>query len=122
LIFAHGAADLDDHKIGFGDLGGVFDAADHFVGNVGHHLHAFAVVFQIAFALDHRKINLAGGGIVGRAKILVQKPLIVAHVLVAFGAVVGDKNLAVLDGIHGAGVNIDVGVEFHGRDRKPLAF
>ncbi len=42
------------------------------------------------------------------------------QIQVGFRAVLGDKDLAVLDGVHGAGIDIDVGVELlHGDPKAP---
>ena len=47
---------------------------------------------------------------------------IVAEVEISFRAVVGDENFAVLERAHGAGVNIEVGVEFLQSDFEAAAF
>ena len=44
--------------------------------------------------------------------------LVVAKIQVRFGAVVGDEDLAVLKGRHGAGVDVEVGVELHEVDAE----
>ena len=44
-------------------------------------------------------------------QIFVDEALIVAQVQVSLGAVVGDKDLSVLVGAHGAGVHVEVGVQ-----------
>ena len=44
--------------------------------------------------------------------------LVVAEVEVGFGAVVGDEDFAVLEGAHGAGVDVEVGVELHEVDAE----
>ena len=49
------------------------------------------------------------------SEVLVDEPLVVAEVEVGLAAVLGDEDLAVLAGVHGAGVDVDVGVELaHG--------
>jgi len=47
--------------------------------------------------------------------------LVVAEVEVGLGAVVGDEDLAVLVGRHGAGIDVQVGVELHDRDGRAAA-
>ena len=47
---------------------------------------------------------------------------VVAEVEVGFSAVVGDKDFAVLEGAHGAGVDVEVGVEFLHGDAEATAF
>jgi hypothetical protein len=44
-------------------------------------------------------------------QVLVDEPLVVAEVEVGLAPVVGDEHLAVLERVHGAGVDVDVGVE-----------
>jgi hypothetical protein len=48
--------------------------------------------------------------------------LIVTQVEIRFGTVVGDKHLAVLEGIHGAGIDIDVGIQLLKRYRQAPGF
>ncbi len=45
-----------------------------------------------------------------------------AEIEVGFGAVVGDVHFAVLEGVHGAGIDVDVGVEFLEGDRQSPGF
>ena len=49
----------------------------------------------------------------------VQEPLVVAQVEVGFGPVVGYVALAVLVGVEGAGVDVDVGVKLLDGDSEP---
>ena len=46
-----------------------------------------------------------------RGEGLVDEALVVAEVEVGLATVVGDEDLAVLEGVHGARVDVDVGVE-----------
>ena len=41
----------------------------------------------------------------------VEEPLVVPDVEVGLGAVLGDEHLAVLERVHGAGVDVEVGVQ-----------
>jgi hypothetical protein len=48
-------------------------------------------------------------------EVLVDEPLVVAQVEVGLATVLGDEDLTMLERVHGARVDIDVGVEFaHG--------
>ena len=47
--------------------------------------------------------------------------LVVAQVEVGLRAVVGDKDFAVLEGRHGAGIDVEVGVELHQVDAQAAA-
>ena len=44
-------------------------------------------------------------------QVAVEEPLVVADVEVGLGAVLGDEDLAVLERVHRAGVDVEVGVE-----------
>ena len=53
-------------------------------------------------------------------QVLVDEALVVAEVEVGLTAVVGDEDLAVLEGVHGARVDVDVRVELvHGDPQAP---
>ena len=54
-------------------------------------------------------------------QVLVDEPLVVAEVEVGLAAVLGDEHLAVLEGVHGAGVDVDVRVELAHRDPQAPA-
>ena len=54
-------------------------------------------------------------------QVLVDEPLVVAEVEVGLAAVVGDEHLAVLEGVHRPGVDVDVGVELLHRDPQAPA-
>ena len=47
--------------------------------------------------------------------------LVVAEVEVGFSAVVGDEDFAVLEGRHGSGIDVEVGVELHQVDAEAAA-
>ena len=50
------------------------------------------------------------------AQVDVDEALVVAQVEVGFGAVLGDKDLAMLIGGHGARVDVEVRIQLHGGD------
>ena len=52
---------------------------------------------------------------------LVYEALVVAEVEVGLSAVIGDEDLPVLEGVHGAGVDVDVGVQLLHGDPQPPA-
>ena len=78
----------------------------------GDDLHGTAVVAAFALALEDVEKDLPGGdgGIAG--KVLIDEALVVAEVEVGLGAILGDEDFAVLIGVHGAGVDVEIGVEF----------
>ena len=117
---ADGAADLDD-----GDVGAVGRDLAHgvldFVGDVGNDLDGFAEVVAAPLLQDDLLVDAAGGEVVVARERRVGKALVVAEVEVGFRAVVGDKDLAVLEGRHGAGIDVEVGVELHQVDAQTAA-
>ena len=117
---ADGAADFDD-----GDVGAVGGHLAHgvldFVGDVGNDLDGFAEVVAAALLEDDLLVDAAGGVVVVAREGRVGEALVVAEVEVGFGAVVGDEDLAVLEGRHGAGIDVEVGVELHQVDAEAAA-
>ena len=118
LDVAHRAADLgDDHVdvVGGQDL----DAALDLVGDVGDDLDGLAQVVAPALGGEHGLVDRAGRGVGVPGQALVDEALVVAQVEVGLTAVVGDVHLAVLEGVQGPRVDVDVGVEL--LDRHPQA-
>ena len=111
LDVADGAADLGDHEVDRLRLGDDQDFVLDLVGDVRDHLHGAAEVVAAPLALDHRVVDGARGDVGGARGVLVGEALVVAEVEVGLGAVLGDEHLAVLEGAHRAGVDVDVGVE-----------
>ena len=86
-------------------------AALDLVGDVRDDLHRAAQVVAAALLGDDGVVDAAGGDVAVALHELVDEALVVAQVQVGLGAVLGDEDLAVLEGAHGAGVDVDVGVE-----------
>ena len=92
------------------------EAALDLVGDVGDDLHRAPAEVAAALALEHRAVH-AGRTVTFETprQALVDEALIVAEVQVGLRAVVRDEHLAVLDRVHRAGVDVDIGVELlHG--------
>ena len=120
LDVADGAADFDDGDVcavGRDLAHGVLD----FVGDVGDDLDGFAEVVAAALFEDDLLVDAAGGEVVVAGERRVGEALVVAEVEVGFRAVVGDKDLAVLEGRHGSGIDVEVGVELHHVDAEAAA-
>ncbi len=92
------------------------------VGDVRDDLDGLAEVFALAFLLDDGQINLAGGVVAIAGQGGVGEAFVMAQVEVGFGAVVEHVDFAVLIGAHGAGIDVDVGVEFLQADAQAAVF
>ncbi len=117
---ADGAADFDDRDIDVGcDLAHrVLDL----VGDVGDDLDGLAEIVAAAFLGDDGLVDAAGGEVVVAGEMGVGEAFVVAEVEVGLGAVVGDEDFAMLEGRHGAGVDVEVGVELHQVDAEAAGF
>ena len=87
------------------------DAALDLIGDVRDHLDGVAEVLAAALLGDHRRIHLSGGHIRRPGQVAVEEPLVMADVEIGLGAVLGDEHLAVLERVHGARIDVEVGVE-----------
>ena len=121
LDVAHRAADLGDDHVDIGVAGHPGDALLDLVGDVRDHLHRAAQVVALAFLADDVVVDGAGGDVGVAGEALVDEPLVVAQVEVGLGAVVGDEHLAVLEGAHGARVDVEIGVELLDGHLEPAA-
>ena len=115
LDVADRAADLDDD-----DVDAVAaEATDPFfdlVGDVRNYLHGLAEVVAATLLCDHRRIDLSRRRVRVLVEVLVDESLVVPEVEIRLTAVLGDEDLAVLERVHGAWVDVDVGVELAHRD------
>ena len=116
----NGAAHLDQGHIH------IFRCLQHFgfdfVGNVRNDLNRAAQKISPAFFLNDGVVNLAGGKVVQAGQLGMGEALVVTEVQVGFRPVLRDKNFAVLEWAHGAGIHIDVRVQFRHADFQPPAF
>ena len=78
---------------------------------MGDDLDGAAQVGALPLPVQYRPVDLSGGHGGIHRQILVGEAFIVAQVQVGLRSVVGDENLAVLVGAHGAGVYVEIGVE-----------
>ena len=114
LDVAHGAADLHDHHVHVGrDFAhGGFDL----VGHVRDHLYGLAQIIAAPLARNDLLVDAAGCEVIRLRQLGVREALVMAQVQVGFGAIVGDEDFAMLEGAHGAGIHVQIGVEFLQRD------
>jgi hypothetical protein len=116
-----GPAHLGDHHV---DLVAAHlqDAGLDLVGDVRDDLHGVAEVSAAALVRDHRRVDLAGGDVRLTRQVGVEEALVVPDVQVGLGAVVGHEHLAVLEGVHGARVDVEVRVELLHHDPQAAQF
>ena len=119
LDVAGGAADLRDDHVGAGLFSHGVDEILDGVGDVGDHLHGLAQILPATLGVQHVPVDLAGGEVGELVQILVDEALIVAEIQVGLRPVLGDVDLAVLVGAHGAGVHIDIGIQLLRRHLQP---
>ncbi|CAB4622013.1 unannotated protein [freshwater metagenome] len=87
-----------------------------FVGDVRNNLHSLSEIVATALCGQHSLINRTSCRIGTARQVLVDKSLVVTQVEVSFSAIIGHKYFSVFKRIHGAGVNIDVGIKLLHRD------
>src|SRR5512135_2135441 len=117
---ADGPAYLTDNNIV--TVGDALDRRLDHVGDVGDHLDGLAEVLALALLADDGLVDLAGRPVVRLGRLGRSEALVVAEVEVGFGAVVGDIDLAVLEGAHRAGVDVEVRIELLDGDAIAVAF
>ena len=116
LDVADRAADLGDEHVDVEALRQPVDARLDLVRDVRDDLDRAPEVVAAALLGDDAVVDAAGRHVGVALDELVEEALVVAQVEVGLGAVLGDEDLAVLEGAHGAGVDVDVGVELLARD------
>ena len=112
---ADGAANVgDDHVGAIPVLIGLRLATHHvlnLVCDMRNNLNGVAEILATAFLSNNRGVHLARRRICSARQVHIQEAFVVADIQVGFCAVLGHENLAVLERIHRAGIDIDVGVE-----------
>ena len=105
-----GSADFGDHDV---DVVGrqAADPALDLVGDVGDDLDGLAEVVASALGGEDGLVDRACRGIRVAGQALIGEALVVAEVEVGLASVVGDEDLAVLERVHRARVDVDVRIE-----------
>ena len=88
------------------------------VGDVRDHLDGGAEVVAAPLLADDRLVDRTRRDVRVAAKALAEVPLVVAEIEIGLTAVVGDEHLTVLERVHRAGIDVDVGIELLGDDPK----
>ena len=120
LDVADRAADLGNHHIV--PLRDARDGRLDFVRDVRNDLHGLAEIIAAPLFRDDRMINLAGRDVMIARRDGAGEALVMAEIEIGFRAVVRDIDFAVLVGVHRAGVNVEIGIEFLQRHFKAPAF
>ena len=116
LDVAHRAAHLDNGDPGIFISEIAVEAALDLIRDVGDHLYRAAAVIAAALFLQNGPVDLTRSHVGVLAQIFVDETFIMTQVQIGLRAVLRDEHLAVLDGIHCAGIDIDIGVKFLHRD------
>ena len=110
LDVADGAAQLSDDHVGAGLLLNTTELILNGVRDVRNHLHGAAQKVTATFTGDQalidgtsRKVGIAG-------QVLVNKALVVTQVQIGLVAVLGHKDLTMLERAHGTGVDVQIRV------------
>ena len=88
----------------------------------GNDLHGFTEVIAAAFLGEDGFVDAAGGPVIVAGKFGVGEALVVAEIEIGFGAVFGDEDFAVLEGAHGAGIDVEVRIALLQGDFEAATF
>src|SRR5581483_5598767 len=106
---SHRAADLHQHEVE--PLVARGDELLDGVGDVRDHLHGAAQIVAAPLAGQNVLVDAPRGDVVALRRRHAGEALVVAEVEVGLRPVVGHEHLTVLVGAHGAGVDVEIGVE-----------
>src|SRR5579871_2407221 len=109
LDVADRAADFAQHEIK--TIVAVADEILDRIGDVGNDLDGGAEVIAAPLLEQYVLVDAAGGDVVHPGRRPAGEALVMAEIEVGLGAVVGDENLAVLIGRHGARIDVEIRVE-----------
>jgi len=109
------AADLGDDDVRYLAVRARLSLRAHdtldLVSDVRDDLDGVSQVLPPPFLGDHAGVDLPGGGVGLAGEVDVKEALVVADVQVRLRSVLGDKDLPVLEGVHRAGVDVDIRVK-----------
>jgi len=117
---ADGPADFDDRNVDHAVE--LENRPFDFIGNVGDYLNGATQIFTPPFFHDHGVVDAPGGVVVDLCHHRIGVTFVVAHVQIGFRSIVGDEDFPVLEGVHGAGVDIYIRVEFLEGNGQAAAF
>jgi hypothetical protein len=121
LDVTDGPADLHYEQVGpAGHRESLYTALD-LIGDVRDDLDGLAQELAPTFLGDDCLVDAAGGGVRAAVEILVGEPLVVAQIQVGLRAVVEHEDLAVLERVHRARVDVDVRIELLDGDAEAVS-
>ncbi len=89
------------------------------VGHVRDHLDRLAEVIAAAFLQDDAFVDLAAGQVVVAREDTVGETLVMPEVEIGLGAVVQDVDFAMLERVHRARIDVEIGIELLKNDAEP---
>ena len=93
-----------------------------FIGHVRNDLDRLSQIVAAPFLLNDGFVDASGREVVAAGEFGVGVALVVAEIEIGFRAVIGDVDLAMLVWTHGAGIDIQIGIELEHRYVKAAAF
>ena len=116
---AHGAAHFDDGDAGL-ILCAAVETAFDLIGNMRDYLDRAAAVIPAPLPLQDGPVDFSGGDVGISGEGFVDEALVVPQIQIRLGSVVRHEDLSVLHRVHGARIDIDIGVKFlHGDPIAP---
>ena len=82
------------------------------VRDMGNHLNGRSEEVATPFLLDYGQIYGPGGDVGVTPQVFAGKALVMTEVEVGLSPIIGDEDFPVLERVQGAGVDVEVGVEF----------
>ncbi len=117
---AHRAANLDNRHVG--TFRAALDVLFYLIRYMRNYLNSLSQVLATTFFFNNRLVNLTGGEIIALAHFCAGEALVMTKIQIGFGTVVGDKHLAMLERRHGAGIDVDIGIELEMGDLDAARF
>ena len=110
---------LRDDDFGFVVLPNLVDTAFDFISNVWNQLHGLSKVVPSPLFCDHFTVDGTRSKVGMFIQIDAEKPFIVSYIKIGFCAIMGDKNLAMLEWVHHTCIYIEIRVDLDDDYLKP---
>src|SRR5690606_17257771 len=125
LDIAYGTADFDDGDVSLAiprGIGATRDKFLDFVRNMRNDLDGFSEVVTTTFFTQDGFVDLAGGEVVELPHAGGDEAFVMTQIKVGFSAVFGNEDFAMLEGAHGARINVDIRIELQHGDAQATRF